>query len=160
MSFIQHHLDNFALSVNSGSDWSLISVKTKTVHISRSTNAQVINHRGLFLPRLGIVGVAVHLRPSPMNPTLHMHRKLPSVLVHAALTSHTGVVSKHSFLSVGCKVQTKNERVNANDVYFYLTSRSNLLVNNLVLSNEELKFARQHALPSASRRVLDTEQLQ
>ena len=42
----------------------------------------------------------LQVRPSPLNPGLHLQRYDPSVLLHIASALHLDVPSAHSFISV------------------------------------------------------------
>ena len=44
--------------------------------------------------------IPAQLTPSPVNPTLHMHRKLPIVFVQCAFSSQSSMPSLHSSMSI------------------------------------------------------------
>ena len=44
--------------------------------------------------------IPAHLIPSPVNPTLHIHRKLPIVFVQFAFSSQSSMPSLHSSMSI------------------------------------------------------------
>lgn len=48
---------------------------------------------------LGLVGIPVHLRPSPIHPGAQSHLKLPAVLVQVACLSQLWAPISHSFIS-------------------------------------------------------------
>ena len=56
-----------------------------------TTKNKAFSYKGIDLP--------VQFVPSPVYPALHVHVKLPSVSVHAALLSQLAVPSVHSSMS-------------------------------------------------------------